>query len=220
MSIGYNPSIALPGNLVLLNDGANPRSPAFGNTTLTLDNGLSAPSNGYYTFDGVDDAITINNPSGIYNTSWTNGKTIVVSAWMTSGVVYSGAPYYRAMIGGVGGRITNFYIYVDATGYRLHFSAGSPIAGSLSSYLTVSTQTWYIWGITQASDGTVKYWQNGNIVSTTSQTLGGYVAATEYLGRADNLWLGRIGVWQVYNTCLTDAQMIQNFEALRGRYGI
>ena len=219
MSIGYNPSIALPGNLVLLNDGANPRSPAFGNTTLTLNNGLASPSNGYYTFDGVDDSITINNAATIYNNGWTNGKTILVSAWMTSGVVYSGTPYYRAMLGtSDGSRVTNFYIYVDATGYRLHFSAGG--TGTLSSYLSVSTQNWYVWGITQAPDGTLKYWQNGSIVNTTSQTLTGYFSGTEFLGRADNLWLGRIGVWQVYNTCLTDAQMIQNFEALRGRYGI
>lgn len=216
--INYNTSIASPENLVLLTDGANPRSPAFGNTTLTLTNGLAAPSNGYYTFDGVDDSITINDASTIYNTSWTAGKTIIVSAWMDSGVVYSGAAYYRAMLGGTGGRVTNFYIYVDATGYRLHFSAGG--VGTISNYLTVSTQNWYILGITQANDGTLKYWQNGTIVNTTTQTLTGYFAATEFLGRADNFWLGRIGFWQVYNTCLTDAQMVQNYEAMRGRYGI
>jgi hypothetical protein len=219
MTISYNTSIAVPQNLVLLNDGANPRSPAFGNTTLTLNNGLAAPSNGYYTFDGVDDSISINNPSGLYNVSWTTGKTILVSAWMGSNMTYSGTPYYRALLGTSDGtRTVNLYIYVDATGYRLHFAAGG--LGTLSSYLTVSTQSWYIWGITQASDGTLKYWQNGSIVNQTTQTLTGYGSGSEFLGRADNFWSGRIGVWQVYNTCLTDDQVIQNYNAYRGRYGL
>jgi hypothetical protein len=186
-----------------------------------LDNGLAAPSNGYYTFDGVNDGISITNPSGIYNVNWTAGKTILVSAWMGSNVIYSGSSYYRAMLGSAtvaSVRNVNFYIFVDATGYKLHFSAGNQ--QSFSNYLTASTQNWYLWGITQAPDGTLKYWQNGSIVSQTTQTLTGYGAAAEFLGRAENYWSGRIGVWQVYNTCLTDDQMIQNYNAYRGRYGI
>lgn len=219
MSIAYNASIASPQNLVLLADGANPRSPAYGNTTLTLNNGLAAPSNGYYTFDGVDDSISVNSPSTLYNIDWTAGKTILVSAWMGSNMTYSGTPYYRAMLGTSDGtRIVNFYIYVDATGYRLHFAAGG--TGTLSSYLTASTQNWYMWGITQAPNGTLKYWQNGAIVNQTTQTLTGYGTGTEFLGRADNLWSGRIGFWQVYNTCLTDDQMVQNYNAMKGRYGL
>lgn len=221
MALGHNPSI-VTSNLVFLNDASNLRIPAFGNTTLTSNNGVAAPTNGYYTFDGVDDSLTINNANSLYNISWTLGKSIFVSAYMDSSMVYSGTAYYRGLIGSAGAtsdRVVNLYIYVDATGYRIHFSAGS--LGSLSGYLTASTQNWYIWGITQAPDGTLKYWQNGSIVSQTTQTLTGYgTNVTEYLGRADPLWAGRIGYWQVYNTCLTDTQAVQNFNAMRGRYGI
>ena len=41
-----------------------------------------------------------------------------------------------------------------------------------------------------------------------------------YLNGVANYFNGYIGSWKIYNTALTPAQVTQNFNALRGRYGI
>lgn len=69
---------------------------------------------------------------------------------------------------------------------------------------------------------TLSYYRNGTLISsTTSNTtktsipfyLGGDPTASEYS-------IGRISLVGVYNTGLSESQVKQNFNALRGRYGI
>jgi len=44
--------------------------------------------------------------------------------------------------------------------------------------------------------------------------------ANDYLNGALNYFNGYIGAWKIYNRDLTSAEVTQNFNALRGRYGI
>lgn len=41
-----------------------------------------------------------------------------------------------------------------------------------------------------------------------------------YLNGVSNYFNGYIGAWKIYNAALTPAQVTQNFNALRGRYGV
>ena len=44
--------------------------------------------------------------------------------------------------------------------------------------------------------------------------------ANDFLGGVTNYFNGYIGAWKIYNRALTLAEITQNFNALRGRYGV
>ena len=221
MALAHSPSIPLDG-LLLCVDAASARIPATGNVTLTRNGGLSAPANGYYTFDGVDDSLSLDSNT-ILNVPYT-GKTLVVAIWLDPSWTATGQ--YKGMIGtatGLNLRNLNFYVYRDNNGLLLHYSTsnGATNTGSVSNYLTMSTGQWNIVGISHKPDGSLSYYQNGQIVGNTNQVFNQYNAAvTEVLGNNDNPFPGRIAYWHVYNRGLTDAEMKQSFNAMRGRFGL
>ena len=51
-------------------------------------------------------------------------------------------------------------------------------------------------------------------------SLGKPDGVSSYLGGVANNFTGNIGAWKVYNKNLSDAEITQNFGALRSRYGI
>jgi hypothetical protein len=203
--------------LILYVDASNTIIPRIGNTSLTANGGVSGPSNGYYTFDGTDDAYAISN--SVYNTTY-DGKTILVAARMSSSF---GSPnIFRAMIGTsntVSLRNFNLYIYRDGTGFRLHFSSGG--VGSFSNYLNLNLNEWFVGGITHTSSNTLIYYLNGVQVGTATQTFSQFNSETnEFLGRADNFWNGDIASWMVYSRALTAQEIQQNFLATKSRFGL
>ncbi len=219
MALVHSPSIITDG-LILYNDAANTLRPRVGSSTLTLNGGLADVANNYYTFDGTDDAIGIT--SSVYNVSYT-GKTIIVAAYMDS----SYGSGYRGMIGsGASGsqRNFNFYTFGSPGSFQYHFSTGNGTSnfGSFNgSNLTTPANQWFIAAVSQTST-TATYYHNAANVGSVAHTLTQYNsgAFTEYLGRADNFWYGRIGLWMVYSKALTAAEITQNFNAVRGRYDL
>jgi hypothetical protein len=198
--------------LILSIDGGNPTRPKIGNTTITANGGASGPSNGYYTFDGTDDSHSISN--SVYNVSYT-GKTIMVAARKRT----FGTNRFRAFLGSSGSRTVNFYLYESggAATYSLHFSAGG--VGTFSNSFGMNDNQWFIASVSQSST-TATYYLNNNSIGSSSQTLTQFQNASEFLGRADNFWLGDIAFWMVYNRALTSAEVQQNFNATRSRFGI
>ena len=218
MSVSYNPSIVTDG-LLLYNDASNTLRPRVGNSTLTLNGGMADAASGYYTFDGTDDGIAITNT--VYNTTYT-GKTIMVAAYMDP--AFGGG--YRGMIGtpaGTNTRNFNLYTFGSPGSFQYHFSTGdgSVTLGSFNgSNLTTPANQWFVAAISQTST-TVTYYHNAVNVGSVAHALSQYNSGTnEFLGRADNFWYGRIGFWMVYGKALTAAEISQNFNAVRGRYGI
>jgi hypothetical protein len=218
MGISYNPRIVTD-NLLLYVDASNTIIPRIGNTSLTSNGGVSGPSNGYYTFDGTDDAYAIN--SSVYNTTYT-GKTVIVAARI--GAVYGTPPLYRGMIGtssAVNLRNFNFYTLKDNTGFRFHFSTGNGVAnsGTFSNYLSLVENQWFIGAASLNSSNSVTYYLNGNAVGTTSQTFSQFNSGTlEYIGRADPYWVGDIAYSMVYGKALTAQEIQQNFNATKSRF--
>ncbi len=223
MGIAYNPRIVTD-NLLLYVDASNTIIPRIGNTSLTANGEVSGPSNGYYTFDGTDDAYAISN--SVYNTTYT-GKTVIVAARI--GAVYGTPPLFRGMIGTSSSttlRNFNFYTYKDNTGFRFHFSTGNGVAnsGTFSNYLSLVENQWFIGAVSLNSSNSVTYYLNGNAVGTTSQTFSQFNSGTlEYIGRADlvgTYWVGNIAYSMVYGKALTAPEIQQNYNAFRGRFSI
>ncbi len=166
-----------------------------------------------FTFNGT----TSNNVSFVsskFNVPYT-GKTVIVAAKMDANF---GTSLFRALFGNNGNRNFNFYIYQNGSGYQLHFSAGS---WGLSDVLPLATGQWYIFAASQDAN-TIRYYVNGVLVGTTTGTsVQQFQSSTnEFLGNADNYWLGEINTALIYKRGLSTAEILQNFNELKSRFGL
>ena len=192
------------------------------NNTGTLINSptWTAPgAGGYFSFNGSTQSSQYN--SSLFNTAYT-GKTVFVAARMNASAWTPGLAQYRCMFGSTGGsRNFNLYMYHDASNlYYLHFSATGG-GSSLSNAISVTTNTWYIFALTQSST-TVSYYVNNSLVNAIAgQTLGQYVSTTnENIAVSDNYWYGDIGFCAVYNKDLSVGELTQNYNSIKARYGL
>jgi hypothetical protein len=131
------------------------------------------------------------------------------------------ATTFRCLFGtNTGTRNFNTYIYSPSSNvYQIHWSAGG---GGVSNNLSLTTNQWFVAAVTQTTGGLVSYYFNGQPVGTnTGITFIQYAAnGGEFVALGDNYWYGDIGVCAVYGQALTADQIQQNYNALRGRYGL
>lgn len=232
MSVLYNTS-AISDGLLLCVDAANNKPNIINNYTISNVNNVSI-ANGYHTFNGSNYLVVLGSDQTTtpLNAEY-NGRTIEMSFWMDpAGFTYSGSPFYRAMIGNsaafVENRTFNSYIYTYGVNtFNLHTSfANGTISHGPQIPLSISTSTWYILTISIDQNGNQSTYLNGSLISTIAGGAGNSKAfnvqsgAPVTLGSADNFWYGRIGFWRIYNRNLSAAEVLQNFNAFRGRYGI
>jgi len=251
MSIGYNPSIALT-SITSCFDAGNPRSyngtgttwnSATGSNNGTLVNGptFTSGTNGYFTFDGVDDimntALSIDSTPSLQ--SWAYEVWTQITAWPTAvsppnqynnttrcGVLL-GATYY----GGAG-----LYWYGNPTGTACTmyaFLRGNDAYRNTSGY-SMALNTWYQFVMVNDYPNAIRLYVNGSEYANTGcatqnynsglvsgLTIGLALPQVDGGGEANySRYPGRISVAKIYNTALTAAQVSQNFNAMRGRYGI
>ncbi len=213
-------------NMLLYLDAGNTASYSGSGTTWTdlstnANNATSltgvtySPNNGgYLSFNGSTGSGSL--VASKYNQTYT-GKTIFIVGNLTS----IAATTYRAMIGSSSGnRNFNLYMYSPASNrYQLHFSSGG--TGTISSDVTYTPGNWFTAAVTHETNGTVRYYFNGKLVNTDSQTFYQYLSpSTEHIGRADNFWNGPLSVICVYKTALSATDILNNHNAVRGRYGL
>jgi len=222
MGVNYNTKTVTNG-LVLSLDAANRKSYlGSGNTwndlsglgnNGTLVNGptFNSANGGSIVFDGTDD---------IVNTSYVSSNALTWSVWFKTNVVSSG---YRNIIS----IPTPNYILLlmDTNTPNLGFWASDGLSGQSLSTPTISVTTWY--NVVFAREGnsitngyktyvnSVSYGSANTGIWSTSGTIsfGGRTDATQFLN-------GNIAQVSIYNRALTAAEVAQNFNALRGRYGI
>jgi hypothetical protein len=223
MSLAHNPRIVTDG-LVLALDAANPKSyPGTGTTWSdlsgngnngTLLNGVeySANNKGSMIFDGVNDFCECTD-NGVSLTS------ITFDCWLK---VNSTATFFSQLLG-LKSSAGAIYIAPNTTnlfGQLTISGVGNIGTGSE----TVSTNTWTNVCVTWESGSTIKLYLNG-IYKRQSVTATGSISGT-----SGGFWLARyasgtyinstIGISKIYNRSLSSAEIQQNFNALRGRYGI
>ncbi len=183
------------------------------NATSLTGTTFSSANRGYLSFNGSSGSGSL--VGSKYNQTYT-GKTVFIAGNLT-GIT---AGTYRAMIGAsAGNRNFNFYMYSPSSNtYQFHFSSGA--YGSLSTNLSYTPGNWFTAAVTHSTDGTVTYYLNGKVVSTTTQTFVQYSSGTEFVGRADNFWWGPLAVVCVYKSALTAADILNNHNSVKGRYGL
>ena len=222
MGLYYNPTIIQDGLVVAL-DAANTKSyPGSGTTWFdisgngnngTLTNGptFSSSNQGSIVFDGTDDIVT---------TSLSATLSFTWSVWFKTNVLASG---YRNIISVPTGAY--MLMLLDTSTNNMGFWSSDGMGGGSLGVNSLSTNTWYNAVLVREGDGisngykaylnsvfkgsaNTSTWTIANTIS-----LGGRTDSGQYLN-------GNIALAQIYNTALTADQVLQNYNALRGRFGL
>jgi hypothetical protein len=222
MSSNLNPG-AVTDNLILCVDAGNPKSyPGTGTTwydisghgyNLTLNN---APTfaNSAFTFNGTNQTAA-SNP---VNVDWSQGGTIDIWVNSSNSAINQGP----------------FSFYTPPTYIDLYMSGGkirweaiqhTSSTGFLQYYgnNAIASNTWYNIQCAYTTSGLGTIYING-VADTSNQTgvnvPNGVFSASFILGAYGGYWLGQIAACKVYNRSLSQTEILQNFNATRGRFGI
>jgi hypothetical protein len=169
-------------------------------------------------FDGVNDYIDCGNTSSLSAIGGTSN--ITVSAWVYYTAYGGGGQSYSVIT--VKGNPWTWLMENPSNTFRFRITAG----GSDVNINDTSTHALNIWyNVVGTYDGAnMRIYVNGVLKNTRVQT--GTLATNTvtakigtFQGTSYNV-TGRIANVSVYNRTLSAAEVAQNFEALRGRFGI
>jgi len=183
-----------------------------GNKTITLAN-MSYDSNAQKYFDGTDDYISI--PTHTFgNGDWT------LNAWVNPDVV-SG---YNVMSNSSGGPVTNAFGF---NGGKIHYRNYDGAWQTHDGNTTMSIYNWYMltwvnYEGASASDGTMKMYVNGVADSDTFNSYTTNGGPCDVIGRnwTSAFYNGKIDRVTIHDKSLTDAEVLQTYNALKSRFGL
>lgn len=228
MALGHGTSIVRDG-LVLHLDAANKKSyPATGtvwtdlsgNVNLgTLTNGptYSSTNSGSIAFDGVDDNVT-------FSKTWGDVKGSNWSGYITmEGFLKTPTSPTNSALGYFGFSSPSAYFKIMNTSY-LFSDAYSSAAVRVITKLSENTSYNGNWiHVCVVYDGTIKTYSNGSLLYTSTPfTLADISALNFSIGAGMGYYnlQGDVSSVKLYNRALTAAEVSQNFNALRGRFGV
>jgi hypothetical protein len=223
----YNGIRPVTNGLVFCVDAANPQSIISGQTTWkdltfnttggTLVNGVGFSGSGVSSglvFDGTDDYVIVNSDSII--TPRTNNFTI--DSWFKPNNAGNYSPLFVSNITngiwwgwGLAGPTQRFVIRAYNVANRLE-------------YLTVPANNQWMNAIGTRVGNKLTLYYNGTTVQTSTTTQDFvqsdvYIGSDGYLGSPE-FFRGQIASTKYYNIGLSPFEVYQNFNALKGRYGI
>jgi hypothetical protein len=220
MGLGHSPTIITDG-LVFSLDAANPRcysgsgNTAFGligpNGTLVNGVGFSSANNGSFILNGGSGHyINILNNNFIYGTS---PRTVMSWSKITSndGSTHASFSYGTAA--------SNQAFFIGVFGLN-------PFCGAWANDLTagnttISIDTWFHTACVY--DGTTAFLYVAGILSTSLPKAWNTVSNNAFIGRqADSgqYWFGNVSQIQLYNRALSAAEIKQNYNATKRRFGL
>ena len=222
MAVGYNPKIVTDG-LVLALDAGNTKSypgsgtawsDLIGSNNGTLTNGptYSSADGGYLNFDGTNDYVDVSGSIPVSAATFLAWVRLDGDQSHFTGVIFSRSPASGM----------NFYSTSEQIAYHWNNASNTY---NWQSGLIVPTQEWCMMVVTVTSSSATAYLCRSsgitsatNTVSHSSITLDAInVGRDSSSGRDLD---GRMSVAMIYNKALTAAEVAQNYNALKGRFGI
>ncbi len=237
MALSHSPSIVTSG-LVLCLDAGNTKSyPGSGTTWTdlsgtgnngTLVNTPTYNSSGYFDFDYTQsENVTFSSSSSL---QFLNRSPYTLEAWVYP-TRNPGANNWTGIFdredSSIGSRDGYNIYFLGSAGTNTFFTterfvAGSAVAPSVTLDQSVSVNNWS--HIVATYDGTtLSLYRNGSLVGTPATSTGNITNTSKSLTigvRGGNYFGGRISNAKVYNKALTAAEIQQNFNALKGRFGL
>lgn len=231
MSVYAGPEIP-QANLLLHLDAANPKSyPGSGSTWFdvsgngyngTLINSPTFSSSGFFTFNGTNSTASVTKPfpnivGQISVEIWVN-----FASYSNEPVLMHKGTHYTLHMRNSSG--TDRWTWADSSNYS-YANFGYRQASGL-----YATNTWMQLVCTKDSSNNVRLYKNGVLLDTRT-AFGSPLAATNstlwIVGYSDNdttpsssVLNGSVAVAKVYNSTLSDADILQTFNALRGRFSL
>jgi hypothetical protein len=191
------------------------------NGTLTNSPIFFAEEKGGLLYNGTNTNITI--PHNSSKMDFSLGQTVCMVLKPTTGSESARRNPYNQAYGGPGtmthepNRTINYYFGTNG-------GNNNPYVGRNSVFTVNTNELAFIAVSRNQSLNTCKWYKNGALIST--QDAGGYTTTANgsspiLIGQGyTSNFLGNIYATYVYNRGLTDEEIKQNFNALRGRYGI
>ena len=181
------------------------------NGTLTLGPTYSSANGGSIVFDGTNDYATTS--SSVLPSPNSSPLTLEAFCMNTSGSGWQTVLGTHSSFTQIGFNGTTFYFGRNGGGGNLLVSSGA----------SVSTNTWC--HIVMTYDGSLGYgYLNGSFITSgnigsNGQTNGVSLLSTFTSASPSEVFAGRIAVARVYNRALTATEVLQNYDALKGRFG-
>jgi hypothetical protein len=233
MGASAGPDVIDTGLVLALDAGDTNSYPGSGTTWTDLsgqgNNGTitgAVYSNGYFDFDGVNDDV-VDTGTSFLKTNDNITLEIFFNHDSNSGSYFM---LYEGEGDGFGGQV-EFHLYVSNGVLASWFTASSDDIALTGSVMTAGT--WNYGAVTyenlsSAGNASSRLYQNGVLVdsgSSATVNLASMPTTNFLIGRPYSTSLGRryngqIAVVKVYNKALTASEVQQNFNALRGRFGI
>ena len=226
MAIKYNPRIVTDGLVLTLDAGNSKSYPGSGTTWTdlsgngnngTLTNGptYNSSNGGSLVFDGVDDRVQTVSNAGV---SGANARSLCVWVYPTE---LTTNKFYSAVRLGSDADGQLFEILLFGNTITGHFF-GSGFNFSASSGKTLLNNYSYV--VMTYSNPNVRIYVDGVLRGTsgsfTLNTFNTLLRSGDPAYYEHFYYKGRIPNIQLYNRALTETEVSQNFNALRGRFGI
>ena len=229
------PNIPVTSNLILYYDPSNPLSYSGSGTVINdlSGNGLNGTMSNitftspYFSYNGTSSQIQVVDNALLEPGSgdWT------MEVWVNQSVLGNDVVLGKFDDGGLTVDVS-YSIRTTNTTYYAQLGSGS---GSGSSLFVNSTNyvgtigTWYqiVYVFTNVAANTLQTFVNGISIGTVSHNLASILNSTNplyignYNGGEFGQWFdGKIGVTRLYDASLTSAQVLQNFNADKSKYGL
>jgi hypothetical protein len=198
-------------------------SPSGNNGTLINGPTYSSNNGGVIVFDGVDDYGTVETTG-----AWGNNPfSITVACYPGFDQATYGRPMFTKWNNCGAGEFAFEY-------GRDNISSGLPnkFSGLIGSGLAFEStnqyakNNWYIVTFTYSSTGNYKFFMNGVLETLGSTGQVPNLDGNYGIGRYDGCypavggWMGNLGVISLYNKVLSNNEVLQNYNVLKGRYGL
>ena len=238
MAFSHSPNIVTDGLVLCYDAGDKISYPGSGTTWTdivgssngTLTNGptFDTGNGGSLKFDGVNDYVDTGNA---FQSTFRNSFS--VELWAKPD---DGQPGTIDFLFGTANadESARLYLYVPRTdgGITFHFEVGSDeVSGTSSAILSDGQETWHLFSFTIVSGGTATFYMDGVSRCTgdaSGVTMSNWTSSDEvFVGSADNngspesnAFDGNIATTRIYEKALSSREVLQNFNAQRGRFGV
>lgn len=226
----YGPAV-VQGNMEVCVDALNPKSGSAGTdisgagNTINLVNSPTHNSDGYWDFDGVNENLSVTNNS--YPAAWTDDFSLEVWMYYPTGNTWSngnrGCIFSRGSYGGSHGLWRHGTDNVVSARVR-----GD--SGSKERTVSISRDTWTHLVMTWDYDSLLAVYKNGELGqsydpasynSGTPEDSNWTICNKSTGGGSQSTYYdGRLALARMYKKALTAAEVLQNFNATRGRFGV
>jgi len=231
MSLHHNPKIVTD-NLILYFDAKNPKSYVGSGTSV---NDLAKSGEIW----AMTPEITMGTKGFNFPLNTNQKKLLTTNSFSlgTSGdltftwwcKLSNGGASYPSLFFDRGQGATPFvWVYVSGTNLTIQAANGTTYsANASSSFFTLDTWTYTTIVFSYSTDSSIIFYRNGTAVTTqTSQGLRLFPdqVTTKNVGcygtNTGHNWTGEIATMGLYNRALTPTEIKQNYDALKGRFGL